>query len=120
MRGVIRRHPVLTSALVLSVALTLFFAVRFVVGAVYWAQHREEPIRGWMTVGYIGKSWDLDPRVIDAEAGFPPPQGHPFTLEEIARQRGIPVADVIAQAEAAVAKLRAAEGQPKVAPKVAP
>lgn len=116
MRAVVRRHPVLTSALVLAIALTLFFAVRFVIGAVYWAQHREEPIRGWMTVGYIGKSWDLDPRAIDAEAGFPLPKGHPFTLEEIARQRGIPVDEVIAQAEAAVARLRAAEGQSKVAP----
>ena len=116
MRTVIRRHPVLTSALALSLALTLFFAIRFVIGAVYWSQHREEPIRGWMTVGYIAKSWDLNPRDIDTAAGFPPPQGHPFTLEEIARQRGIPVAEVVAQAEAAVAQLRAADRQPKAAP----
>lgn len=107
MRGLFRRHPVLTSALALSLALTLFFAGRFFVGAVYWAQHRQEPISGWMTVGYIGRSWQLDPREIDRVAGFPPPQGHPLTLEEIARQRGIAVAEVIAQAEAAVAQLQA-------------
>mgnify|MGYP006166690487 CR=1 FL=1 len=69
-----RRHPWLTSALVLAVVLTLFFAGRFVIGAVYWAQHQQEPIRGWMTVGYIGKSWNLDPREIDAVAGFPLPR----------------------------------------------
>lgn len=116
MRALFRRHPWLTSALVLAVVLTVFFAGRFVIGAVYWAQHRQEPIRGWMTVGYIGKSWDLDPREIDAAAGFPLPQGHPLTLEEIARQRGVPVADIIAQAEATVAKLQAerpkADGAP--------
>ena len=111
MRRLLRRHPVLMSALILSVALTLFFAGRFLVGAVYWAQHRQEPIRGWMTVGYIARSWQLDPREIDAAAGFPPPQGHPLTLEEIARQRGQPVEKIIAQAEAAVAELRAT--QPK-------
>ena len=112
MRALIRRHPWLTSALALAVVLTLFFAGRFVIGAVYWAQHQQEPIRGWMTVGYIGKSWNLDPREIDAVAGFPLPQGHPLTLEEIARQRNAPVADIIAQAEAAVAKLQAADPQP--------
>lgn len=107
MRMLFRRHPWLTSALVLAVVLTLFFAGRFVVGAVYWAQHKQEPIRGWMTVGYIGKSWDLDPREIDAAAGFPLPQGRPLTLEEIARQRDVPLADIIAQAEATVARLQA-------------
>jgi hypothetical protein len=112
MRALFRRHPWLTSALGLAVALTLFFAVRFAVGAIYWAQHRQEPISGWMTVGYIGRSWQLDPREIDAVAGFPLPQGHPLTLEEIARQRGVPVAEIIAQAEAAVAKLQAAGRAP--------
>ena len=111
MRALFRRHPVLTSALALAVALCLFFAVRFAVGAIYWAQHRQEPISGWMTVGYIAHSWQLDPREIDAVAGFPPPQDHPLTLEEIARQRGLPVADIIAQAEAAVAKLQAEHGK---------
>ena len=112
MRALLRRHPWLTSALVLAVALTLFFAVRFAVGVVYWAQHRQDPISGWMTVGYIGRSWQLDPREIDAVAGFPLPQGHPLTLEEIARQRAVPVAEIIAQAEAAVAKLQAADSPP--------
>lgn len=111
MRALFHRHPVLTSALVLAVALALFFGGRFAVGAVYWAQHRQEPISGWMTVGYIAHSWQLDPREIDAVAGFPLPQGRPLTLEEIARQRSVPVADIIAQAEAAVAKLQADHGK---------
>lgn len=106
MRALFHRHPILSSALALSVALTLFFAVRFVVGAVYWSQHRDEPIRGWMTVGYISKSWDVNPRAVDAEADFPPPEGHPMTLDQIARMRGIPVDQVIDQAQAAVAKLK--------------
>jgi hypothetical protein len=103
----IRRHPVLTSALALALVLTLFFAIRLVVGAVYWQAHQDEPIRSWMTVGYIGHSWDLDPRMIDQRAGLPMPEGHPLTLSEIAAQRGVPVAEVIATVEAVVQEMRA-------------
>ena len=51
-------------------------------------------------------------REIDRIAGLPLPQGHPLTLQEIARERGVPVAEIIAGVEAAVAKLQArnAEG----------
>lgn len=105
-----RRHPLLVGVLVLSLLLALVFAGRFAVRAVYWENHREEAVAGWMTVGYVGRSWDLDPREIDRVAGLPPPEGHPLTLEEIARRRGVPVADVIAEVEAAVAALRAQDG----------
>ena len=65
-----------------------------------------------MTVGYIGRSWDLSPREIDRIAGLPPPEhGHPFTLAEIARQRGVSVEQVIAEVETALAELRARERQ---------
>jgi hypothetical protein len=102
-----RLHPVLMAVLALSVCLALFFAGRFTVRAFYWEGHREEAVAGWMTVGYVGRSWGIDPREIDARAGLPLPDGHPLTLEEIARDRGVPVAEVVAQVEAAVAALRA-------------
>jgi hypothetical protein len=78
---------------------------------VYWATHQQEPIRSWMTVGYVARSWGLEPRALDTEAGLPIPEvkGRPQTLEEIARDRGVPVTEVIAGLEAAVERLRAAE-----------
>jgi len=103
---VFRRHPYLTGALALTAALALFFAVRFVAGVIYWSAHENEPIRPWMTVGYIGRSWDLNPRVLNDAAGLPKPEGHPLTLAEIADQRGVPVAEVIAGVEAALAQLK--------------
>ncbi len=108
-----RARPVLTSAFVLACAVTLFFAGRFVFQAIYWQTHQDVPIRPWMTVGYVARSWDLDPRDIDAVAGLPLPQvkGHPQPLREIARDRGIPVEDVIREVERAVAELRARETQ---------
>ncbi len=114
---VFRSHPMLVSVLVVSVVLAVFFGGRFVLRAVYFAQHQEEPVAGWMTVGFVGRSWGFDPREIDRVAGLPLPEGRPFTLEEIARDRGVPVAKVVAQVEAALEVLqaqRAAEqgGQP--------
>jgi hypothetical protein len=105
-----RARPVLTSAFLLACAVTLFFAGRFAVFTVYWATHREMPIEPWMTVGYVARSWGLDPRTLDEAAGLPPPEvrGRPQPLAEIARDRGVPVAVVIAELEAAIASLRAA------------
>lgn len=106
-----RARPWLTSAFLLACALTLFFAARFVGHAVYWANHQDEAVQPWMTVGYVARSWGLDGREIDALAGLPLPEvkGHPQTLAEIAADRGVPVAEVIAKVEAAVAELKASE-----------
>jgi hypothetical protein len=103
-----RARPILTSAFLLACGLTLFFTGFTVYRAVYWANHREQPVSAWMTVGYIGRSWGLDPRQIDAVAGLPLPEvrGHPLTLAEIARDRGVPVAEVISEVEAAIVTLR--------------
>ena len=107
--NVLRRHPWLTLAFAAALGLTLFFATRFVLHALYWADadHRNQPVAAWMTAGYIGRSWGLDPREIDAEAGLPAPDGHPLTLSEIAEERGVPVAEVIAAVEAAIPRLKA-------------
>ena len=114
-----RRHPLLVTAFVLALALTLGFAGRFVAQVVYWSNpaHQNQTVQGWMTVGYIGKSWDLPPREIDAIAGLPlPVNGKPFTLDQIARDRGIPVEQVIAQVEQAIAQLRAGGPRDRDAP----
>ena len=103
-----RARPILTSAFLLACVLTLFFAVRFGVQTVYWANHQDEPIQPWMTVGYIARSWDLEGRKIDAVAGLPLPEvkGRPQPLSEIATDRGVPVEEVISDVEAAIEALR--------------
>jgi hypothetical protein len=104
-----RARPWLTSAFLLACALTLFFAGRFTVQTIYWASHQEEPIRPWMTVGYVARSWGLEPREIDRVAGLPFPEvkGRPQPLSEIASDQGVPVEEIIARVEAAVTELRA-------------
>ncbi len=107
MKSAFRRHPVLVSAFVLFTLLALFFAGRLATRAVYWSTHQNQPVAEWMTVGYIAHSWHLDTRELEAASGLPPPAGHPLTLGEIAQQRGVPVSQIIAAVEAAIAKLQA-------------
>ena len=107
MRSAFRRHPVLVSAFALFTLLALFFAGRFASRVAYWTTHQNQTVAAWMTVGYIGHSWHLDPRAIDVAAGLPRPAGHPLTLAEIAAERGVPVSEIIAAVEAAIAKLQA-------------
>jgi hypothetical protein len=108
-----RTRPRLVLAFVLALALALFFGGRIAVRAIYWANpaHHNQAIEGWMTAGYIGRSWGVDPAALDALAGLPLPsvKGHPQPLVEIAADRGVPVAEVIAEVEAALKVLQAAQ-----------
>ena len=106
MKSAFRRHPFLVSAFVLFTLLALFFAGRFTTRLVYWSTHQNEAVAGWMTVGYVAHSWNLDPRAVDTAAGLPHPVGHPLTLAEIAAERGVPVSQIIADVEAAIARLQ--------------
>lgn len=111
-----RQRPGLVTAFVLACALTLFFAGRFAYSAYYWSDpaHRNQAVEPWMTVGYIARSWGLDGHEIDALAGLPLPQlkGHPQPLSEIAKDRGVPVQQVIAEVEKAIATLRLEATEP--------
>ncbi len=104
-----RLRPYLTSAFLLACAVTLFFAGSVVFHAVYWSLHREVEVEPWMTVGYVARSWHLDPRELDRVAGLPLPmvKGRPQSLAEIAEDRGVQVDLVVAEVERAIAEIRA-------------
>lgn len=104
-----RSSPKLLMAFVAALSLTLYFIGSITWQAVYWANHRNMAVQPWMTVGYVANSWGLNGRDIDLTAGLPLPDGHPLTLIEIAVQRGVPVADVVAAVEAAIVTLQAKE-----------
>lgn len=107
MTGLARRHPFVVAAFVLALVLSLYFIGRITYRAVYWSQHREQPVAGWMTLGYVGRSWGVDPRDLHARAGLPvPDRGNPLTLEEIARDQGVPASEIIALVEATLAEMR--------------
>ena len=93
-------------AFCLATAVTLFFAVRFVLFALYWADpaHQNEPVAGWMTLGYVEKSWDLPPRSLAGPLRMGPPDKSrgPKSIAEYASERGVPVSQFVAEVQAAV------------------
>ena len=112
----LRRHPWLTAAFLLFTALALWLLVETFDHARSWQGAPEEVVRPWMTVGYVGRSWDLNPRAIEGVAGLPLPEeaGRPLTLQEIADRRGVSVEEIIVLVEEAIRTLREEErrGEP--------
>jgi hypothetical protein len=104
-----REQRVLLAAAVIALLMALFFAVRLAVFALYWSEHRDEAIAGWMTPRYIAHSWGVPPAVIGEALGLEPGvrSGPPPTLERIAAERGEPLAEVEAAVAAAIARHRA-------------
>ena len=102
---------------VLAAAVTLFFAERFVIFTFYWArtEHRFEPVSGWMTLGYVERSWDLPRRSLPERLGIAPPperSGKPKSIAEIAAERGVTVDEMIVQVEKAVKAMAETERHP--------
>lgn len=98
-----RRHPVLTLAFALALVAVGFFGVRALTFAVTLAWRAEQPVAAWMTPRYIERTYGLPRAALDAilqvdragEAGLP--------VDALARASGRPLADVLAELEAAVA-----------------
>ena len=103
--------PWLASAFLIALALTLFFGIRAITGAIYWADpsHRDQEIAGWMTPRYVAMSWQVPPEVIVAALNLPRPEGRMPRLEDIAADRNTTVAALSAELQAAIAAYRAAQ-----------
>jgi len=99
------RQWLVVLAFALAVTLTGLFAVRTVRRAVYWHNHRDEPIRPWMSIGYIAHSYRVPPYVLTEALGLPPkPDRRP--IREIARQQNRPVKEVIEILQSAIVHVR--------------
>jgi hypothetical protein len=103
-------HPLLSTGFALALCLTLYFILRTITAATYWADpaNRDQVLQGWMTPGYIGKSWQIPRDEILAAIGPLPEQQRP-TLEVIATQQGIPVADLISRIQTAILAYRTSQ-----------
>ncbi len=61
---------------------TAFKAVDAARSVIYWHAHRDEPIRGWMNVGYVAHSYRVPPHVLYLALGLPhqPPDRRPLRV----------------------------------------
>ena len=88
--------------LALVVSVTALFAVRTVRRAIYWRQHSAEPIRSWMTVNYVARSYRVPPPVLYQALGIPQRPGDRRPLKRIARDQNVPVEQVIETLQSAI------------------
>ena len=105
-----RRHRLLLLACVAAFALTLFFGIRALLFTLYWNDpaHRDEAIAGWMTPGYVAHSWDVPPEVVATAIGATPrAHGRHPSLDRIASEEGVPVAELTVRIEEAISRYRA-------------
>lgn len=95
--------------------------------AIYWRQHQDDPIRGWMTVGYVAHSYRVPARVLYEALDLQPPAPHEprgqrdrRPLREIAREQGRTVEEIAATLQAAIARERERERATPGAPPTSP
>lgn len=105
----LRNHPWLVAGFVLALTATMFFAVRLVAITLYWQDpaHQDQAVAGWMTPGYVLRSWDLPSDTLQAALGNLAQPGSRKSLEKLAVDGGIPPDDLIERIEAAIAAHRA-------------
>lgn len=107
-----RHNRWLTIAFALTLTLALVFIIRAGVFFVYWQQHQDEPIEGWMTVRYIARSYRVDPKIVHDAAGLPRTGPDRRPLVKIASEDGRPLDEMTARILEAIRADRAARGEP--------
>lgn len=109
-----RTHRLLLIAFTVACLVTLVFAARFSFYTLYWSDpaHRNQPLEGWMTVGYVAHSYRLPREALADALSLQQMPGKRLTLAEIARTRGVTVSSLIAEIESVIMRLREEGSQP--------
>jgi len=101
-------HWLVRAGFVAALALTLLFGVRTVVTALYWNDpaHHDQSMEGWMPIGYVGRSWHVPREVLAQAMGIEEGTSSHRNLDQIARERAIPLAELIAHLTTAIDAFR--------------
>lgn len=100
-------HRKLTIAFVLAVTLALAFTVR----AVFlfpFDFNPHLPVEAWMTPRFIIHTYPIDPEQLGPLLGLPKGSDPHKTLKQIAADKGIPAADLIARLQTVIDQKNAA------------
>jgi hypothetical protein len=79
------RQAVVALAFFLSLSVAVIFLGRALRPAIYWHYHQDEPIRGWMNVGYVAHSYHVPPYVLHQALGLSLKTPDRRPLREIAK-----------------------------------
>lgn len=92
----------LLAVFLVALVVTGLFAVRAVRRAAYWRSHRDEPIRPWMSVRYIARSYRVPPYVLYEAIQLQPEPHDRRPLREIAREQNRSVEALISELHEAI------------------
>ena len=81
------RQWLVVAVFLLIAGFTAFKAVNMAREAIYWKTHREETIRGWMSVGYVAHSYRVPTGVLKLALGLPDKQPDRRPLRKIAHMQ---------------------------------
>ena len=96
-----RKRILLIGGLVVALVVTLFFGSRFVRRILF--RPSREPIREWMSVGYIARAYGVPPIALEQALGLPPgPPPDRRPISEIAKAQNKTTTEVIAIVEKAI------------------
>jgi hypothetical protein len=101
-----RGRWLLLAAFLLAVGFTGFYVVRTVRDAIYWHAHHDEPIAGWMTLGYVAHSYHVPPHVLFLALGMDPGPPERRNIATIAAAQGRSVEQVAALLNNAIVHAR--------------
>ncbi|HEX6124624.1 MAG TPA: hypothetical protein VFZ23_04560 [Pyrinomonadaceae bacterium] len=111
-KGFSRAQRLVLIAFIVALVVTLFFAYRTYQRAEYWRQHRDEPIAGWMRVGWVANSYHVPPPVLQTAIGLPPDVPDRRPLSKIAEDQGRSFDELKSDLEKAIAEFRADRPNP--------
>ena len=100
-------HKLLVLGFMAALVLTTVLFVRLIADVVYWPRHRDTEIAGWMTVGYVAHSYDVDKDGLVDALGIETDLRRHLTLKAIADAQNMPLADLQDALLEAVAAQRA-------------
>jgi len=95
LRTLWRTNKPLVIAFAIALSLTVVFGVRTTGFLVYWSSHQNVPVAGWMPPGYVAKSYRVDIEVVREALGLDPLERDRRPIARIARDRGVPVEQLI-------------------------
>jgi len=107
-----RREWLLSLLFLLVLIVTGLFAVRAVRRATYWHEHRDEPIRAWMSVHYVARSYRVPQPILYQSISAEPIPHDRRPLREIAREQNRSVDTLFSELQQAIIDFRKSHPPP--------
>lgn len=101
-------HKFLVLGFLAALVVTSILFMRLIADVAYWPQHQDEPISGWMTVGYVAHSYDVDKDGLVTALGIETDLRRHLTLKAIADAQDMSLRELRNALLAAVSDQRAA------------